>query len=52
MTHKGGREALERISGIGENERKPEMERLAAQWRRSNLAILVTLEKEKHPGEA
>ena len=28
------------------------MVRLAARWRRSNLVILVTLEKGNHPGEA
>ena len=28
------------------------MARLAAQWRRSNLVILVTLKKGNHPGEA
>ena len=28
------------------------MARLAARWRRSNLAIVVTLKKGNHPGEA
>ena len=52
MTHRGGREALERRSGIREDERQPVMARLAAQWRRSNLVILVALRKGNHPGEA
>ena len=52
MTHKGSREASERRSGIGEDERQPVMARLAAQWRRSNLVILVTLWKGNHPCEA
>ena len=47
-----GREASERRNGIGEDERQPEMARLAARWRRSNLVILITLEKGNHPGEA
>ena len=51
MTRRGGREASER-SGIGEDERQPVMARLAARWRRSNLVILVTLNKGNHPGEA
>ena len=51
MTRRGGTEALER-SGIGEDERQPVMVRLAARCRRSNLVILVMLEKGNHPGEA
>ena len=47
MTRRGGREASER-SGIGEDERQPVMTRSAAQWRRSNLVILVALRKGKH----
>ena len=52
MTRRGGREALERRSGIGEDERQPVMARLAAWWRRSNLVRLVALRKGNHPGEA
>ena len=52
MTRRGGKEALERRSGIGEDERQPEMARLAARWRRSNLVRLVALRKGYHPGEA
>ena len=52
MTRKGGREASERRSEIGEDERQPVMARLAARWRRSNLVILVALKKGNHPGEA
>ena len=51
MTRREGGEALER-SGIVEDERQPVMALLAAQWRRSNLAILVMLKKGNHPGEA
>ena len=51
VTRRGGREASERRSGIGENERQPVMARLAARWMRSNLVILVTLRKGNHPGE-
>ena len=50
MTRRGGREVSER-SGIGEDDRQPEMARLAARWRRSNLVILITLKKGNHPGE-
>ena len=46
MTRRGGEEASEKRSWIGEDERQPVMARLAAQWRRSNLVILVTLRKE------
>ena len=52
MTCRGGKEALERRRGMGENERQPVMARLAARWRRSNLVILVALRKGNHPGEA
>ena len=52
MTHRGGREASESSKGIGEDERKPVMGRLAARWRRSNLVKLVALRKGNHPGEA
>ena len=43
MTRRGGREASERRSEIGEDERQPVIARPAALWRRSNLVILVTL---------
>ena len=52
MTRRGGREASERRSEAWEDERQPEMARLGARWRRSNLVILVTLKKGNHPGEA
>ena len=52
MTRRGGKEAPERRSGIGVDERLPVMARLAARWRRSNLVILVTLRKGNRPGEA
>ena len=52
MTRKEGKEASERRSGIGEDERQPVMARLAARWRRSYLVILVALGKENHSGEA
>ena len=52
MTRRGGKEASERRSGIGEDERQPVMARLAAQWRRSNLVKSVALRKGNHPGEA
>ena len=52
VTRRRGKEASERRSEIGEDERKPEMVRLAARWRRSNLVILVTLKKGYHPGKA
>ena len=51
MTHRGGKEALEKRSGIGENERQPEIAQLAAWWRRSKLVILVMLRKGNHPGK-
>ena len=52
MTRRGGKEALERRSGIGEDERQLVMVQLATWWRRSNLVILVTLWKGNHLGEA
>ena len=52
MTRRGGKEALERRSGIVEDERQPVMARLAAWWRRFNLVELVMLKKGNHPGEA
>ena len=52
MTRRGRKEASDRRSGIAEDERQPVMARLAARWRRVNLAILVTLRKGNHPGEA
>ena len=52
MTRRGGREASERRSGIGKDERQPVMAQLAARWRRSNFVRLVTLRKGNHPGEA
>ena len=45
MTRGGGKEASERRSGIGDDERQLMMARLAARWRRSNLVILVTLKE-------
>ena len=52
MTRRGGKEASDRKSRIGEDERQLVMARLAARWRRSNLVILVTLKKGNYPGEA
>ena len=52
MTRRGGREASERSSGIGEDKRQSVMVQMAARWRRSNLVKLVTLRKGNHPGEA
>ena len=52
MTRRGRREASERRSEIGEDERQPVMARLAIRWRRSNLVILVALRKVNHPSEA
>ena len=52
MTCRGGREALERRSGIGEDERQVVMARVAIWWRRSNLVRLLALRKENHLGEA
>ena len=52
MTRRGGIEASERRSGIGEDKRQPVMARLAAQWGRSNLVKLVALRKGNRPGKA
>ena len=52
MTYRGGKEASERSSGIGEDEKQPVMARLAARSRRSNLVRLVALRNGNHPGEA
>ena len=52
MTRRGGKEASERRSGVGEDERQPVMVRLAARCWRLDLVILVTLRKGNHPGEA
>ena len=51
MTRRGDKEASEKRSKIGEDERQPVMARLAARWRRSNLVELVTLRKGNHLGE-
>ena len=52
MIRRGGKDASESSSGIGEDEGQPVMARLAARWRRSNLVKLVALRKGNHPGEA
>ena len=52
MTRRGGKEASESKSGIGEDEGQPIMARLVAWWRRFNLVILVTLKKGNRLGEA
>ena len=52
MTCRGGKEASERRTGIGENEKQLVMARLVARWRRFNLVILVALRKGNHLGEA
>ena len=52
MTRRRQREASERKSGIGKDERQPVMARLAARFKRSNLMILVTFKEGNHPGEA
>ena len=52
MTRRGGKEALERSRGIGEDERQPVMARPGARWRRSNLVKMVALRKGNHPGKA
>ena len=52
MTHRRGKKASERRSGIGEDERQLVTVRLAARWRRSNLVKLVALRKGKHPVKA
>ena len=50
MTRRGGKEALERRSGMGEDERQLVMARPATRWRHSNLVKLVMLKKGNHPG--
>ena len=45
MTCRGGGEVSERRRGTGEDERQPEIARLAAWRRRFNLVILVTLKE-------
>ena len=52
MTRRGGKEASVSSRGIGEDKRQPVMVQLAAQWRHSNLVILVAPRKGNHPGEA
>ena len=52
MACRGGKEASERRSGIGEDERQPVMAPLVARWSRSNLLRLVALKKGNHPSEA
>ena len=52
MTRRGGRETSEKKSEIGGDEGQPEVARLAARCRPSNLAISVTLRKGNHPGKA
>ena len=52
MTRRGGREALERSRGIGEDERQPVMVRLATRWMRSNSVKFVAFRKGNHSGEA
>ena len=51
MARRGDREASERRSVIGEDERHPQLARLEARWMRSNLVILVTLKKGNHSGK-
>ena len=51
MARRRSREASKTRSGIGEDERQPEMVELTAWSRRSNLVILVTLKKGIHQGE-
>ena len=52
MTPRGGREASESRSEIGEDERQLVMVQLVAWWRHSNLVKLVALRKGNRPGEA
>ena len=52
MTRRGGKEASERRSGIGEDERQPVMARLADGWRHSNLVQFLRLKKGNHLSEA
>ena len=42
VTCRRGKEALEKRSWIGEDERQPVMVRLAAHWRRSNYGDIGT----------
>ena len=51
MTCRGGRDALERKRGLGEDERQPEVALVATRYRRSNLVTLVMLRKGNHSGE-
>ena len=51
MTRRGGKETSKRRRGIGDDERRPVMTRLAARWRRSNSVKLVALRKRNYPGE-
>ena len=51
MTRRRGKEASVSSREIEENERQPVMARLAARWRRSNLAKLVALRNGNHQGE-
>ena len=48
MTLRGERDAFERRSGIGEDERQPMMARLAVRSRRLNLLTLETVRKGNH----
>ena len=52
MTRRGDRDASERRSGLGEDEKQPVKPRPRARWRRSNLVILVTFGKGNHRGKA
>ena len=52
MARRRGKQASERKSEIGYDERQQVMARLAGRWRRSSLVILVTLKKRNYPGEA
>ena len=52
MVRRGGREALEIRSKIGEHERQSVILQLATQWRHSNLVTLVMVREENHSGEA
>ena len=47
-----GREASERRSGIGEDDRQLVMARLTTWCKHSNLVILVSLKKGNYPSEA
>ena len=52
MTRRGGKEASDKRSGIGEDERQLEVVRLAARSKSYDLVMLVTLRKGNHPDEA